>query len=136
LKHNAQVDAKDSSGKTPLLYAARYNGSRDTSKYREICELLIKTTIERTILPDTIIAFLGIQKFHRSPIINIDRYIMTLIVHEAYAITPKIKDLFAQIDAIKNEGLIQKNELREYAQQQLQLKKSNNLNGGSHEQNH
>jgi hypothetical protein len=131
LKHHAQVDAKDNSGKTPFRLAAKFKSHNVIFGHKGICKLIIDSTINQGISSDTIIAFLGIRKFNRSPIINVDRNIMALIARQAWT-APKIKDLFAQINAIKNADL--RNELREYAQQQLKLKMDQKTNNGdSHE---
>ena len=124
IENKASLDGKDRYQKNPLWHAAERGDI-------EICKLLIKTIIDRSLSPDTIIAFLGTQIFHRSPIIHVDRHIMQLIAREACATAPKIKALFAQIDATTSKGFIPKAKfkLREYAEQLLAQKMNKETNG-------
>jgi ankyrin repeat protein len=129
LDHNAQVDEIDVHRNTSLIWAADYHGVDQIL----ICHLLIDTTLNQSIQPGAMVALLGMKKFQRSPFLkSIEREIIKQIARQAYANAPKIKVLFAQIDAIQNENM--KNELRAYAQQQLKLKMDQKTNNeDSHE---
>jgi hypothetical protein len=131
LDYKAQADAKNKHNETPLTLAAM-------SCDKDICHLLINSILDRSILlPGAMITFLGIKKFHKSAGLKlIEREIIKQIVREAKnAVAPKIKNLFAQIDAIRNVNgfIICKDSLRIYAQQQLKMKMNPNTNGDSHE---
>jgi hypothetical protein len=112
---NVPIDTKNEYERTALMEAARFS-------HKEACHLLIDATLDQSIVPGALVAFLGIKKFCRSPFFApVDKHLINQMARQAYNSAPKTKDLFAQIekcDCIKIKNLL----LREYAQQQLENK--------------
>lgn len=118
LNRNARINVKNSQNDTPLMAAARAKNIR-------ACHLLIDTTLDRSILPGAIVAFMGIKKFRRGTCIDpIDRNIIRSIAELAYTNLPSLErqGLFAQIDEIEE---ITDNSLKDnlliYALQKLNM---------------
>jgi ankyrin repeat protein len=102
------------SGRTALMFAAE-NGQKN------ICLLLVDAMLDRSMLPGTMVAFLGIKKFHKSKFFKlIDPHIIKQIAHQACTNAPTMKDLFEQISEISDEAV--KIDLCTHAQKRLKFR--------------